>query len=84
MQNQYDNTNRGVLFRNTRKEKDTQPDYTGNINVGGQEFWLSAWLKESAKGKLLSLSVQPKEEQQKQAGQPAVNHPADLDDEIPF
>jgi len=28
---EYDNTNRGVLFKNERKTHDKQPDYTGTI-----------------------------------------------------
>jgi uncharacterized protein (DUF736 family) len=59
---EYDNTNRGVLFPNN-KEKNTQPDYKGNINVDGTEFWLSGWKKMTKDGNaLLSLSIQPKED----------------------
>lgn len=77
----YDNTNRGALFKNQRKEKDTHPDYNGTLNVDGVEFWLSAWLKESKKGgKFMSLSIKPKEA----ARAPQSAGSADPDDEIPF
>jgi len=59
---EYDNTNSGVLFKNDRKEKETHPDYKGSINIEGTEYWLSGWKKESKKGALLSLSVQPKDD----------------------
>lgn len=60
----YDNTNRGALFKNDRKEKETQPDYKGKINVEGQDFWLSAWLQTGKSGvKFMALSVQPKEQE---------------------
>lgn len=59
----YDNTNRGALFKNDRKDTPKHPDYRGNINVEGKEFWVSAWITESKGGKkYMSLSVQPKDE----------------------
>jgi hypothetical protein len=45
--------NRGVLFRNDRKVSDRDADYTGHINVNGQEFCY------------LSISVKPKTDQAK-------------------
>ncbi len=59
---EFDNTNRGVLFKNEDKQEDTHADYAGTINVGGKEFWLNAWIKTSKKGqKFMSLSVKPKD-----------------------
>jgi hypothetical protein len=59
----YDKTNSGALFKNEDKRGDTFPDYKGNININGQDFWLSAWLKVSNDGtkRFMSLSVQPKQ-----------------------
>lgn len=68
---QHDDTNRGVLFKNDRKEQENHPDLSGKINVNGQEFWLSGWTKktEDGKFKLLSLSVKPKEAKPERAQQ---------------
>lgn len=58
---EYDNTNRGVLFRNDKKERDTHADYTGEANIDGQEFYANAWIRESKKGvKFFSISYKPK------------------------
>lgn len=55
---EYDNTNRGALFKNDKKETEKQPDYKGKINVNGQDFYLSAWIKNAKDGgKFMSLSV---------------------------
>jgi len=58
----FDNTNRGALFR-FDKTNEKQPDYTGTLNVDGTDLHLSAWIKTSKKGtKYMSLSVKPKNE----------------------
>ena len=61
----FDNTNRGVLFKNERKEQgDKKPEYTGSLNVDGVEFFLDAWIKESQAGKkFMSVSVKRKDKQ---------------------
>ena len=80
MAKEYDNTNRGVLFKNKEKEEENHPDYTGRLNVSSDEFWLSAWLKTSKAGqKYMSLSIKPAE--QKTRRKP---DPDDMDDGIPF
>lgn len=78
---EYDNTDTGALFKNEDKQTDKHPDYKGSINVGGQEFWLSAWLKTSKKGtKFMSLSVKAKDDKA-----PAKSRQTDDDpDSIPF
>ena len=76
---EYDNTNRGALFRG-KKEQESHPDYEGTINVEGKEYYLNAWLKTSKNGnKFMSLSVKPK-------GRPAAkSHPTvDIDSDLPF
>lgn len=61
----FDNTNRGQIWKNDKKEKDTHPDFTGSLNVGGVEYWVSAWKRKegaSSKAPALSFSVKPKDE----------------------
>jgi hypothetical protein len=85
----YDNTNKGTLSRNNKKEKPTHPDYKGTINIDGKEYWLSGWIKEGKYGAFTSLSVQPKDAVFTEAKQ-VVNEPSgntmrdDFEDDLPF
>ena len=54
----FDNTNRGALFKNKEKASANHPDYKGKLNVDGEDYWLSSWIKKSKDGKTyMSVSV---------------------------
>jgi hypothetical protein len=75
--NTYDNTNTGALHKNDKAGNEKRPDYKGSINVRGEEFWLSAWIREKrdGSGKFMSLKVEPKEQRQAPAPPPQPERP---------
>lgn len=80
------NAGNGGLFVN-RKEKDSQPDYRGELNWNGTVLEISGWKKEGKNGTWLSLSAREKGSFQ-QKEKPSRNDRADtapgFDDQIPF
>jgi hypothetical protein len=53
----------GSLFKNQKKTKDTDADYTGTAKLSGDEFWLNAWLNTTGDGrKYLSVKFKPKQQ----------------------
>jgi hypothetical protein len=88
----YDNTDRGALFKNKNRTKDTQPTHTGNLEVkcpGCGEvtpFWLSAWTKSAKESgmKFFSLAITQKEGGGNQSSPVVPDGQGDFDDDIPF
>lgn len=83
----YDNTNKGTIGKNKRKESDNHPDLSGQLNIEGVEYWLSGWHKTNAQtGEgFYSLSVKPKEQRQEPNNRQGGHPPSDdLGDSIPF
>jgi hypothetical protein len=75
----------GSLFKNDRKEQPNHADYRGDILIDGQEYWLSAWIKEGKNGKFMSLAAKPKEARQEQQEKPKSGGGImDLESDIPF
>ena len=90
---EYDNTNRGSIWKNDRKEKDTQPDFTGSLNVEGVEYFFDAWKRKpdaKPKAPALTFSIKRKDKQpDQQTRQPSVaDKPTTADDfaddDLPF
>lgn len=80
---QYDDTNKGVIFPNDRKETEKQPDFKGSINIEGRDYWISGWKKSGKKGPLVSLSVQAKQEQRERQHQQRAPQRDPFDDAPP-
>jgi len=80
----YDDTNRGAIWRNERKESDRHPDFNGNLNVEGVEYWVSAWKRApdaKPNSPALKFSIKRKEEKRPE---PQANGGLDPSDPIPF
>ena len=87
--------NQGILFQN-KKEKDSQPDFKGELNVDGNVFQIALWKKKSKNDNVyLSVQVEPKKEiedknwsrvkdKPKTVGEYLDEHKDNLDDEIPW
>lgn len=84
----YDNTNRGAIFKNDQKKTDSHPDFTGSLNVDGIEFWVNAWKRKagaSEKSPALTFSVKMKDSAPKQDKTVSQSQTSDdFEDDIPF
>ena len=93
----YDNSNKGTLGKNKRKEKETHPDYSGKCEIDGKGYYISAWLKTAGPSsqnpgeKFFSLAFKPKQAdpgaytppQTAPAAEPKADTPSD-DTDVPF
>lgn len=90
----YDNNNRGVLFKNDKGDNQNRPDYKGQIDVEGQAYWLSGWIKDRTRvhdgtnEKYMSLSlgdrIEPKEPPHQDTVVEDISDEAISMDDIPF
>ena len=53
---QYDNTNRGVLFKSDKRGNPKRPDWFGKIDIDGKEYKLSGWNKTGQRGEFISIA----------------------------
>jgi len=84
---EYDNTNRGSIWKNDKKDTDRHPDFTGSLDVEGTEYWVSAWLRKpdaNPKAPALSFSIKQKDAPQQQAPQQAAPQGQSFDQDVPF
>ena len=82
---EQDNNLSGVLFKNNRRrEGGRDPEYQGNCEIDGKQFWISAWVNTSKKdgSKFFGLKFKPKEEPK--SSPKAAEQPPDEGDKVPF
>jgi len=89
MSNQYDNQNRGAIWKNENRQSDKHPHFSGSINIDGKDYWLSGWKRAddaSDRAPLVSFSVRPKDDNPSQSYQQPAPQKAqdDFADDIPF
>jgi len=42
----FDNTNKGQIWGNDKKLTEKHPDFKGDANIDGVEYWISAWKRD--------------------------------------
>lgn len=58
----YDNNNRGAIWKNEKKVTDRHPDYTGKAMIDGVDYYVSAWRRgpdDNPKAPALRFTVTP-------------------------
>ena len=63
---QFDNSNKGGIWKNDRRESETHPHFKGNAEVGGIDYWVSGWLRNkdgNPNAPAMKFSFTPKETQ---------------------
>ncbi len=84
MDQQYDNTNSGAIFKNDQKGNAAAPNYKGKINVDGKEKQIALWFRESKNGvKFFSVKISEPYVKASDGG-PGVAPEADDNDGLPF
>ena len=81
---QYDNENRGSLFKNDKGDNPKRPAYQGKINISGTEYKLSAWVQTPKNGGAKYMSLQVKGMESVAVATHSPHSPTDDSDEIPF
>lgn len=82
---EYDNNMRGVLFRADKKGIETRPDYEGSCEIGGDKFYISAWVKKSKNGnQFMSLSLKRATPQPVAQTSAPATHVPEFNDDLPF
>jgi hypothetical protein len=77
------NNGKGVLYTNNRKLQPNHPDMTGDFTtIDGIPIRISAWIKQTPKGMLLSLSQDTFQKKNTGTYPKEVNKPSE--DDIPF
>lgn len=80
---QYDKNLTGVLFKNDKDGNEKRPDYKGSAEIEGVQYWVSAWIREGAKGKFMSMKYERKEQQPAPKPEQQQAAPA-YDKDVPF
>jgi len=84
----YESKDEGVLFKNDRKQSPSHPDYSGSwTDADGVEYWLNAWINESAGGKkYIKLKLGSAKDEKKAPSNPAAKPAVEIDesDDLPF
>lgn len=86
----FDNTNRGTLFKNDKGDNPNRPDYTGKCNIAGTEYRMAAWIRDSRTGKkFMSINFSDLGEQKPEHSEVLVSDGQvqtieDVSDQIPF
>lgn len=81
---EYDDTNKGAIWKSKFTDNPKSPQYTGHLNVEGEDYKVSAWTSKSDNPRAPVLNIQVQKVSEFEAAQPKkVESPID-DEDVPF
>ena len=86
----YDNTNKFMLSRNTKRRNDKDAEFTGNANITcphcdqTSDHWLNAWVREKKADGSKFFGGTTRAKDTGTSKNPKSSIPLELDDQIPF
>jgi hypothetical protein len=55
----------GTLFKNEKRQKDSDPQYNGTVFIGGEPYWINLWRNTKEDGRhWLAVKLKPKQAKQ--------------------
>lgn len=73
----------GTIFKNSKKTKDSQPEYRGEIvTPEGYKYEISLWVKKGTNGSFFSCSIKEPYVKPEKTNEPENNTPEP--DDLPF
>ena len=81
---EYDETNRGAIWKSRFTDNPKAPQYTGHLDVEGEDYMLSAWKRDSDNPRAPVLRFEIKKRSEFEAAHAKKVKDLQVEEDVPF